>query len=267
MEQNLISKIAKAALEVGGKLKADKTNKEQNYDYISADKILSDCGQALFTQGVVIIPDILAQEIVLHEYTDAYGKAKKRYDSRVDFIFHIADESTSYDAKWYGVGSDYSVPDKSLYKAITSGHKYFLMKLLCIGAGNEDGEHDADEGDKKQAKQTPANGHTPDADASKLKPLAKPTIDKPVNPITTIEQAEEEWSDTARTYYGSIDTPALVHMHDGLRKVKSPTNDQIRKLCALNLLIPARAKGRLVVPLQPMPDTPLATDAEQGELI
>ena len=160
MEQTLITKIAKAGQDVGGKLKADKTNKEQNYDYLSADKILSDCGQALFTQGVVIIPDILAQEITLHEYTDAYGKAKKRYDARVDFIFHIADETTSYDAKWYGVGSDYSVPDKSLYKAITSGHKYFLMKLLCIGAGNEDAEHEEEPGEKKQksAPSAPPNG-------------------------------------------------------------------------------------------------------------
>jgi hypothetical protein len=29
-----------------------------------------------------------------------------------------------------------------MYKAITSGHKYYLMKLLNIGEGNEDGEHD-----------------------------------------------------------------------------------------------------------------------------
>jgi len=250
MEQTLITKISKAALDVGGKLKADKTNKEQNYDYLSADKILSDCGQALFTQGVVIIPEILAQEITLHEYTDAYGKAKKRYDARVDFIFHIADETTSYDAKWYGVGSDYSVPDKSLYKAITSGHKYFLMKLLCIGAGNEDAEHEEEPGEKKQAKSAPAERPN-----GKSAPESAPTM--------TIDQAESEWSSTLDLPYGMVSTEALSKFHLGLSKSKKDlTDEQKRKVTAIQVIMDARSKGRQVQP-QPMPDTPMATDQEE----
>jgi hypothetical protein len=150
-DNTLISKIAKAALDVGGKLEADKTNKDQNYDYLSADKILGTCGQALFNQGVAVVPDIEAQETTLLEYTDQYGKAKKRYDNRTSFIFHVTDGTTTLDLHWWGVGSDYAVPDKALYKAITSGHKYFLMKLLCVGVGNEDGEHE--ESEKKPTRQ------------------------------------------------------------------------------------------------------------------
>jgi hypothetical protein len=145
----LISKIAKAAMDVGGKLGVDRTNKDANYDYISADKILSICGQALYSQGVVVIPNIGEQDTVLFEYTDQYGKARRRFDSTVNFQFTITDGITEAKHNWFGMGCDYTVPDKALYKAITSGHKYFLMKLLCIGAGNEDGEHEGDEDDGK----------------------------------------------------------------------------------------------------------------------
>jgi hypothetical protein len=155
-ELTLAGKLAAASLDVGGKLNPDKRNKDQNYDYLSADKILSIGGQALAQQGVVIIPDIAAQEVTRLEYTDQYGKTKTRYDCRVDFLFHIHDGTTEFIQKWYGMGSDYSVPDKAMYKAITSGHKYFLMKLLCVGAGNEDGEHEDDEPKKQAPKVQPA---------------------------------------------------------------------------------------------------------------
>ena len=59
-----------------------------------------------------------------------YGQGKTRWDARVEFLFHICDGTNEMVQKWYGMGSDYSVPDKALYKAITSGHKYFLSKLL-----------------------------------------------------------------------------------------------------------------------------------------
>jgi hypothetical protein len=156
MTDKLAQKIAKAALDVGGKLNPDKRNNEQRYDYLSADKILSVCGQALFTQGVVVVPEIVAQETAPFEYTDQYGKSKRRYDSRVDFVFHITDGEDTNERRWYGMGSDYTVPDKALYKAITSGHKYFLMKLLCVGAGNEDSEHeDAPQPAARQQAQRP----------------------------------------------------------------------------------------------------------------
>lgn len=151
-DDKLAVKIAKAALFVGGKLSADKTNKEQLYDYISADKILSVCGQALFEQDVAVLPEIAGQETKLTEYVGRDGKTKGRYDSRVDFVFKITDGVETLEQLWFGMGSDYSVPDKALYKAITSGHKYFLMKLLCVGAGNEDGEHESEDDGKRFTK-------------------------------------------------------------------------------------------------------------------
>ena len=145
----LASRIAKASAAVGGRLKADSRNNEQKYDYISADKILSVCGQALAEQEVTVIPAIAAEVV---DVVDR-GNGKYRYDAAVTFHMIVADDEKEITAMWVGRGSDYTVPDKALYKAITSGHKYFLMKLLNIGEGNEDGEHEPAEESPRQQPQ------------------------------------------------------------------------------------------------------------------
>lgn len=138
MTSTLIGKIAAASLKVGA-LATDRTNAQQKYDYISADKVLTVAGAALAQSGVVIFPSITS------ESTEAVktDKGGTRYDAVVHFAMIVTDGATQMEMPWTGRGNDYSVPDKALYKAITSGHKYFLMKLLNIGVGNEDGEHEA----------------------------------------------------------------------------------------------------------------------------
>jgi len=138
----IASKIAKASVKVGGSLRADKRHEKQNYGYISADKILGVAGQALAEQGIAVIPAIMSASTELIEYTNSYGKGGSRIDATVNFLMKISDGESELDMMWFGMGTDYSTPDKALYKAITSGHKYFLMKLLNIGEGNEDSEHE-----------------------------------------------------------------------------------------------------------------------------
>lgn len=135
----LISKLAKASIEVGS-LAADKKNKDQNYDYISADQILQKAGDALANNGVCVIPSIDSTELT---FTERQGKAP-RIDAEIVFTMTVTDGEKDIVSRWTGWGSDYSTPDKAVYKAITSGHKYFLMKLLSIGIGNEDGEHEVE---------------------------------------------------------------------------------------------------------------------------
>lgn len=155
----LASKIAKASAEVGGRLKADKKNTNDNYLYISADKILAECGQALAAQGIAVIPSMTNAEIVQGQTAGG----KNRYDGRISFVMTVTDGETEQTYPWYGFGADYTTPDKAIYKAITSGHKYFLSKLLMIGEGNEDGEHepspDAQRQPAKQAATNNGNGH------------------------------------------------------------------------------------------------------------
>ncbi len=237
-ENELISKIVKAGLDIGGKLHADKRNKDRGYDYLSSDKILSECGQALFEQGVVILPEITAQEIV----AGMSSKGTPRFDCRVDFTFTISDGNETILQKWYGMGSDYAVPDKSLYKAITSGHKYFLMKLLCIGEGNEDGEQEDDDG-KKPVRQI-------DKKTGEIKqPEQAP------EPKMSIEAAEGEFSTTYQMPYGQVATEALSNIYQGLCRAKRKlTDEQQRKKDAINVIIAARAAGR-PVQIAPTPES------------
>ena len=146
---SLYSKIAEVSKAVGS-LTTDKRNLQQKYDYISADKILDRVGSEMAKVGLVILPALVAEATERIEYQTG----KWRYDCRLDMEMRIFDGDGNGDTvAWYGRGADYSVPDKAMYKAITSGHKYFLMKLFNVGAGNEDGEHEVQQPAKNDAKQ------------------------------------------------------------------------------------------------------------------
>jgi hypothetical protein len=142
MTIQIYAKIAKVSSVLVGRLSADKRNTQQNYDYISADLVLQEAGRAMAENELVVIPTITAEATETINYVDGYGKAKSRFDTVIEFDMIIGDDTGTVTAHWLGRGTDYSSPDKAMYKAITSGHKYFLMKLFNIGVGNEDGEHD-----------------------------------------------------------------------------------------------------------------------------
>ena len=156
MANTLAAKIAKASADVGGRLKADKTNTQDRYDYISANKILAECGQALAAVGVSVIPAMTDADINIGETAGG----KRRFDARVSFVMTVTDGETESAQPWFGFGADYTTPDKAVYKAVTSGHKYFLSKLLMIGEGNEDGEHEPaqESASGQQAPARQANG-------------------------------------------------------------------------------------------------------------
>jgi len=151
MEENrkqLIEKLTKAIVEIGA-FAADKKNTYQNYDYISADMVIERAGKALSEVGLIVMPSIVETEVEEVKKTD--GKTEKtRYDARIVFEMTVTDGECYMVEKWVGFGSDTATPDKAIYKGITSGHKYFLMKLLQISIGNSDGEHE--EGEEKVAK-------------------------------------------------------------------------------------------------------------------
>lgn len=155
-DKKLAQKIAEASIAVG-KFAADKRNKEQGYDYISADQVLAKAGDAIARAGFAVMPGI--SDVVL-TFTERQGKSP-RIDARVEFIMRLTDGETDIQDAWIGYGSDYSVPDKAVYKAITSGHKYYLMKLLNIGAGNDDSDHDEPEPVRRMPVTQPAPVQAP----------------------------------------------------------------------------------------------------------
>ena len=113
---------------------------QQGYSYITSDAVLTRVGRALGENNIIIMPEITDEGVV--EVEGATQRGGSRFDAVVRFQMHIFGEGETRTAAWVGRGSDFTAADKATYKAITSGHKYFLMKLLNIGVGNEDGEHD-----------------------------------------------------------------------------------------------------------------------------
>lgn len=154
MSDNIVSKLSKVVGALGS-FAPDKTNTQQRYDYISADQVLSRVGVALAAEGIMIIPAISEEAVELVNPKPN----QTRYDATVALEMNITDGESSMVQQWVGRGSDYGVPDKALYKAITSGHKYFLMKLFNIGVGNDDGEHEESpqSAQKKQTQKPPQN--------------------------------------------------------------------------------------------------------------
>lgn len=126
----LYARIAKTAAAVGAVAK-DK-NHPQNYKYISANAVMGHLVAAMAENGLAVIPRIVKREVITE--TDGF----QRWLIDYQFIIGDADGNTII-VDWVGeaplkvTGSKglYS-DDKSLGKAHTYAHKYFLMKLFLV---------------------------------------------------------------------------------------------------------------------------------------
>lgn len=192
----IYKKIANVSGLLVGKLKADKTNQQQRYDYLSADLILQEAGMAMAEHGVVLIPSIVAESVETIEYTDSYGKQKTRLDAVIEFEMTVTDGESEIKSKWFGRGSDYATPDKALYKAITSGHKYFIMKLFNIGIGNTDSEHEEPQSAPKKPPQQPTQQQAPQQKSGVSDDQRKPS-DKMLKKLFAvgINKYGDNWND------------------------------------------------------------------------
>jgi len=180
MTNELVKKLAQASKSLGA-FQADKRNQQQKYDYISADQVLSRVGAALAENGLMIVPAIVDGEMDAVPWKQGF-----RFDAVVLIEMTITDGENEMIQKWVGRGSDYGVPDKALYKAITSGHKYFLMKLFNIGVGNEDGEHEV-----QPAQKQATNGSKP---AQQAEPMITEKQRKQLH-ATGVKVYGDEWDD------------------------------------------------------------------------
>jgi hypothetical protein len=175
----LAARIAKASQQVGA-LATDKHNKQGEYDYISADKILDRAGGALADNGLALIPSITG----LEAGTGQTRGGSTFYTATVKFEMHLTDGTSEAYYPWAGMGVDYTAADKAMYKAITSGHKYFIMKLLNVGVGNEDGEHEEAPPEEKAKATVKATGKAtaPSNGKAATKPAPAPAPEPAVAP-------------------------------------------------------------------------------------
>lgn len=153
----LFARIAKVAAAVGA-VEKDRTH-PQNYKYISSNAVMGHLVKAMADNGVAVIPRILKREIITE--TDGF----QRWLIDYQFIIGDADGNTII-VDWVGEAplkasgknnTQYS-DDKSLGKAHTYAHKYFLMKLFLVSDVETD---DLDENVPAAKAQKP---NTPDKD-------------------------------------------------------------------------------------------------------
>lgn len=159
-EQNeLTDAIVSVIKAVGGlKKKGKYSGGKTRYDFHAADDVLEAVGREMANHGVVILPAVLSANVSIQPAP--YDKSL--FLAIIDMEMTVRVGNTESTHKWVGAGNDYSTPDKAVYKAQTSGHKYFLMKLFMIGDGNGDGEHEPPyEGRKNTPARKPAQNGKP----------------------------------------------------------------------------------------------------------
>lgn len=191
--------VAKVMGAIGG-LVADKTNSFDNYAYISADNVLTRANAEMAKVGLAVVPSVVDDE-----YLDIGSNGKRLWFARAVMQMKLiggSDESEQPLYPWVGYGTDYKLPDKALYKAQTSGHKYFMMKLFNIGVDNTDSEHDEPK-DDKQKQTTQKQKHPQQKQQSPVKQQAKPS--QPVQVQTKQQPAPVTQKQTTQP------TPAPKH--------------------------------------------------------
>lgn len=220
-QMTVVAKLVKATQELGT-FAADKHNPQGRYDYISADQVLGRIGKVLAANGVMVIPAITRTE----HLEGQTGKGTKSYVCNIEFCMKITDGDGAVDMFWAGSGVDYGSPDKALYKAITSGHKYFLMKLFNVGIGNEDGEHEA--ADQSQAQQRPQptrqTQRPPRTPTQHRNGAQKPSADLPEM------TADETFGEMGRR--GDIQPATLERLNElGIAHYGDGWSDKLAQLC------------------------------------
>lgn len=128
------------------------TNEHFNYKFATEADIADAIRKELSERHVILVPSVLGCEReVIAEKTKTYGGETKVQRTwlttiRMRFTFFDGESSDSITREWMGCGSDGD--DKGLYKAMTGGEKFFLLKTFLVPTG-DDPEFAAKEKDDK----------------------------------------------------------------------------------------------------------------------
>ena len=105
-----------------------------SFKFVSWDALAPKVGDAMAKHDVFILPEVLDAVTVEAGQT---ARGKTNYRTTVRLRFEVIGGGHSKQILWFGQGDD--TGDKSLQKAVTSGYKYFLLKLF-LASGAEDSQ-------------------------------------------------------------------------------------------------------------------------------
>jgi len=105
-------------------------NEHHNYAYATEADVVEGIRGLLSEQGLS-----MTIEVTISRYREKEGS--KMVVTTVPMVIKITDIDTGYEEvyEWEGSGEDPG--DKGLYKAITGGQKYFLMKTFLVPTGDD----------------------------------------------------------------------------------------------------------------------------------
>jgi hypothetical protein len=132
---SLAAKLAEIMAEVGS-LPKNGWNDHFKYNFVTEADVVAALRAGLSSRKIAFLPGItgVRDETVV---TKSQNGEKTKIITTVTMSFQFIDGETgeSITREWAGRGEDAS--DKGLYKAITGGNKYFLLKSFLIPTGDD----------------------------------------------------------------------------------------------------------------------------------
>ncbi len=120
-------------------------NAHYNYDYVREEDVTDIIREKLSNHNLALFQNVVdSTEGKVGETSKGNDRIKTTL--WVEYTFVDGDTGESFTCKMPCAGID--TEDKGIYKAITGGNKYFLLKTFQISAGGDDPELDAHKGNK-----------------------------------------------------------------------------------------------------------------------
>ena len=136
--QNVYAKIAAVQGEIAKVgIAKGRRNQQQGYNFRGIDEVYAALSPLLARFGLVIIPRVIAREVV--ERQTAKGGALFNVTVHTEFDFVSADDGSTHTAVTYGEAMDSA--DKATNKAMSAAYKYAAFMTFAIPT---EGDNDAD---------------------------------------------------------------------------------------------------------------------------
>ena len=115
----------------------DRKNAAQNYNFRGIDDVYNALGKVLARNGLVILPRVLARDVIERE--TAGGKVLFYVTVEVEFDLVCAEDGSRHTIKTFGEAMDSA--DKATNKAMSAAYKYAAFMAFCIPT---EGDNDPD---------------------------------------------------------------------------------------------------------------------------
>ncbi len=145
-----------------------KSGKHQlGYSYSTESDVLSAVRPAMLRHGLVLLPSMVEGSARTESYQTRNGTGIRAFVTTRYFLSHIS--GTVWPEALYQAGMAEDSSDKAITKAITSAHKYFMLRFFQVETG-EDSDHD---GRSRQQARTPSS-HGNTAASTQSPPQGRP---------------------------------------------------------------------------------------------